>query len=375
MQVEHRIVHLDLKGAPWKIPYLEKVLLKAKSWGATGALFEWEDTFPYNGELVALGSIMGCGGDGMYTIDEVNYIMRFCKENSLEVIQLIQTMGHMEFVLKHPAYAPLRELPESPTSLCPSKPESQVLVRAMLEQVLDAQPDAAYLHIGADEVWYTGVCSDCKKKLEGNAHGTVSLYLEHIQNLALFLKEKRPNLTILMWDDMLRPMSLDTLKSYKLGELVQPVVWDYNVVHHFNIPPDLWTKYSEMFPKVWAASAFKGANGINKVISPASRYVSNHVAWVNEFEKYPNINFAGIILTGWSRYEHFSPLCEILPVSMPSLASCLSTVAQVDGRPLETSVCEDLPAEEWPGSHLAKCIRYAISLTEDCQKFVAGSIF
>lgn len=32
-----------------------------------------------------------------------------------------------------------------------------------------------------------------------------------------------------------------------------------------------------------------------------------------------NGKISGIILTGWQRYSHYSPLCEILPVSIPSL--------------------------------------------------------
>lgn len=58
----------------------------------------------------------------------------------------------MEFVLKHPAFRDLREAPRTPAVLCPSKPQSQNLVKEMLKQALDMQSDAKYFHIGADEV-------------------------------------------------------------------------------------------------------------------------------------------------------------------------------------------------------------------------------
>ena len=46
-----RIIHLDFKGAPLKIEYLEKLFPKLAEWGATGLMIEYEDTFPYDGEF------------------------------------------------------------------------------------------------------------------------------------------------------------------------------------------------------------------------------------------------------------------------------------------------------------------------------------
>ena len=83
---------MDLKGAVPKLDYLEKVLLLVKEWGVTGVLLEYEDSFPYYGELEALR------GTSVFSRDQLMKLLGFCKENSLEVIPLVQTFGHFEVI-------------------------------------------------------------------------------------------------------------------------------------------------------------------------------------------------------------------------------------------------------------------------------------
>lgn len=58
----------------------------------------------------------------------------------------------MEFVLKHDRFCHLRELDYSPVVLCPSRTGALALVKSIVTQVMEAQPGANFLHIGADEV-------------------------------------------------------------------------------------------------------------------------------------------------------------------------------------------------------------------------------
>lgn len=41
------------------------------------------------------------------------------------------------------------------------------------------------------------------------------LFLSHVTKVAKAIKEAWPHITIIMWDDMMRTMSLDTLKGKK----------------------------------------------------------------------------------------------------------------------------------------------------------------
>ena len=75
---------------------------------------------------------------------------------SSQVIPLIQTFGHLEFVLKTEEFLELREVPRYPQVLCPSNNKSIELIKTMIDQVLSLHHDVKYLHIGSDEVYFIG---------------------------------------------------------------------------------------------------------------------------------------------------------------------------------------------------------------------------
>ncbi|VDO75873.1 unnamed protein product [Haemonchus placei] len=64
------IVHFDLKGAPPKVGYFLSLLQLVADAGATGILIEWEDMFPWSGELEMVKST------NAYTVKEVHHILK-----------------------------------------------------------------------------------------------------------------------------------------------------------------------------------------------------------------------------------------------------------------------------------------------------------
>jgi hexosaminidase len=103
-------VHLDLKGAPPRLPWLLELLPRLRAWGCAGLLIEWEDSFPFSGVLSLLRAPTA------YTHAQVRRLLARAAECELEVIPLVQTFGHMEFVLKHERFAHLRESPDEVTA-------------------------------------------------------------------------------------------------------------------------------------------------------------------------------------------------------------------------------------------------------------------
>ncbi|KAG7459442.1 hypothetical protein MATL_G00210820 [Megalops atlanticus] len=297
-----RIVHLDLKGAAPKVKYLEQIFPLFSSLGATGVLMEYEDMFPYQGDLKILQS------PHAYSLEDIKQIRNLAKLSNLEVIPLVQVFGHLEFVLKHEA----------------------ALVKDMVTQVLEQHPDSSWFHMGADEVFGLGESQDSKNWLHSNNGDKGRMYLNHVTAVARFIKEKRPAVGLLMWDDMMRQIGVDVLKESGLQNLASPMIWFYSPELNLKAIDNLISKYQEVgFKGVWFASAFKGASDIAQIWTPLGHHLNNHLSWVkviSSMSKYPSISFRGIVLTGWQRYEHFTVLCEILPVAIPSLAVCLQSL-------------------------------------------------
>lgn len=79
-------------------------------------------------------------------------ILIIAADCDLIVIPLVQTFGHMEYVLKHEQWRGLREVEAYPSSMCPSNSEIMVLVRNMIKQTVAFHNNIEFLHIGGDEV-------------------------------------------------------------------------------------------------------------------------------------------------------------------------------------------------------------------------------
>ncbi|XP_054702505.1 hexosaminidase D isoform X5 [Grus americana] len=235
--------------------------------------------------------------------------------------------ARLQFVLKHREFAHLREVKAFPNALNPHKEESRALVKAMIDQVMALHEDLKWFHIGCDEVYYLGEGEESKQWLQQQDNTPEKLWLSHIKAVATCVASSYPSVTPIVWDDMLRGIGEETLAESGVPQLVQPMIWDYAADLDVEGKVQLIEKYRRCgFSKVWFASAFKGATGVNQSLTLIGHHLKNHLQWLKVASNSPADVLEGIALTGWQRYDHFSVLCELLPVAIPSVAVCLQAL-------------------------------------------------
>jgi hypothetical protein len=110
---------------------------------------------------------------------------------------------------------------------------------------------------------------------------------------------------------------------------VEPVSWNYNPKFDEGYKSSAaWKVYSKLFSNVWAASAFKGGLHRFSMTTDTAHHVSNNRQWLHFMESpsFPQNFFTAIILTGWSRFDHFMALCDLFPTAYPSLIYSLHVI-------------------------------------------------
>lgn len=63
------------------------------------------------------------------------------------------------------------------------------------------------------QIWHMGLCPACQKRVQTSKYGRAGLYLDHVTEVAQYIKDNYPNLKIIIWDDMLRNIDLHILQG------------------------------------------------------------------------------------------------------------------------------------------------------------------
>lgn len=307
--IRRRGIHLDFKGAPLPIGVLLDEMARMASWGINLLVFEYEDAFPYSFDTTIQAPTA-------YSPADITRVIDTCKSLGVEVVPLVQTFGHLDFVLKHPHYSHLAQTEGSFASIDPTLPEGRQIVLAMIDNILDAHPDIRWLHLGGDEVDDLG--QGHRSKARADQIGNDGLYLEHMMPILdhVIARGVRP----ILWDDMMRRWPMASLQA--LASKTDLMPWSYTEDTFGCFPANTFETFRQAGIRLWAAAAFKGADGIIVDLPDDRVRMINMAAWArctieNEWE--------GMIATGWSRYNSLVSYCEL----WQSAPMCLYLAAQV----------------------------------------------
>jgi hypothetical protein len=301
-----RAVHLDLKGVPPTAARLLSLLSVYKAAGYNAVLVEWEDQFPWTVD-------QRFRNETAYTPEQV---LAFCTEAhrlDIEIVPLVQCLGHMETPLSIADYAKLREVPDRSDVLNPLAPGARELVEKMIDDVLKLVPSPKYFHLGGDEAWTFGTHPDTKAYIE--KHGKGALYLHHVEPLLdkLHAWGIRP----ILWHDMMLHWDDEALK--RLAQKADLMVWGYSgrvdqTKGHHSLAN--FTKLKNAGLTLWGATAYKGGDGHDIDLPDAEVRQTNAQGYADVANQF---DLQGICATGWSRYSTHRVQCEPIDAALDVL--------------------------------------------------------
>jgi hypothetical protein len=202
-EIPWRVYHLDLKGTRRTLDRLYAILPELAEWRINAILAEYEDhlRLPSHPDIAAPDAL---------TSEQVRSWVEEAGRFGITVIPLVQTLGHLQYLLSKSAYAHLREHPDDPAEACSSHPHTWPLIRDMVDDLLAIHPGTPFFHIGLDETFRVATCPRCVRARQGQP--PVARFVEWARQVASYVLDKGP--TPLMWADVLaRHLDLSLLEA------------------------------------------------------------------------------------------------------------------------------------------------------------------
>jgi len=216
----HVCYHLITEYMPQMAPNLETLLDRIRlmrHYKANLLLLEIESLFPYRRHPAIPCQLA-------FSRDELARIAEVCRQQGIQIVPLVQCLGHAYNVLRHPEYAHLREVPGTTQQYCATNPEVIDFYMDLFREILEAFPDVTMFHVGGDESRRLGICPRCAKKVA--ERGVGALYGDHVGEICRRILER--NVRPLVWADIVEhaPDAVDYLPRD-----ATLVYWNYNLLN------------------------------------------------------------------------------------------------------------------------------------------------
>ncbi|MDI6774816.1 MAG: beta-N-acetylhexosaminidase [Verrucomicrobiota bacterium] len=167
---------------------------------------------------------------GAYTADELRSVVAAAAALNIEVIPCIQTLGHLEQILKHEAYAPVRD---TSSVMLVGEPKTYALIEKMIAHWSRLCPTRR-IHVGMDETCDLG----CGRYLDRRRHRRgFDLFSEHLARVARICRKH--GVKPMLWSDMCFRLGCRSGGCYDPATVIPPrvvrkipreadfVYWDY----------------------------------------------------------------------------------------------------------------------------------------------------
>jgi hypothetical protein len=203
-----------------------RIIRELSRWRYNYYLLYMEDMFRLD-RHPAIGA-----ASGALTKDEVRKIVAYGKLWGVEIVPIVQTLGHLEKVLALPEYQDLSETTQDPASghrrvLDIDNPKSYELLSDLFAELFEVF-ESEYVHIGCDE---TRMFGTERNKEKADKIGHAALFIQHLQNVMQILRPYHKK--VMFYADMFNPslahtwkVTEDQLRTVRDMGLIF-VNWDY----------------------------------------------------------------------------------------------------------------------------------------------------
>ncbi len=178
--IPYRAAHYDTKHHQDKAEYVRAFIRELADYKFNLLVWEWEDKFAYP-------SHPEIGAPGAFTLAEMQELTRYARQYHIQIVPLVQGLGHVSFILKWPQFAHLREIPASNWEFCPLKDGSYELLFDLWKDAMAATPGSEFLHIGTDETYELGQGVECGCAAKASQIGRRGLMLMFVDRCAKFI--------------------------------------------------------------------------------------------------------------------------------------------------------------------------------------------
>ncbi len=196
--LKYRTVHYDTKYHQDTYEYVQGFIRELAHYKANILIWEWEDKLAYKCHPQL-------GAPGAFTIEQMQDLTRYARQHHIQIVPLVQGLGHVAFILKHKEFRHLREIPDSDWEFCPLKEGSYELLFEIWKDAMEATPGSDFFHIGSDETYELGLGEGCGCKAKAEKDGKESLMNLFVTKCADFVASR--GRTCLSWGGRWNPQT------------------------------------------------------------------------------------------------------------------------------------------------------------------------